>query len=48
MVCLQQAVLIWTELFKFSLEDLAVLVGDRLLVQNENIRDIVVVRLKLV
>jgi hypothetical protein len=47
-VCLQQAVQIWTELFKFSLEDLAVLVGDGLLVEDENIRDIVVMRLKLV
>jgi hypothetical protein len=32
----------WPELFKFGLEELALLAGDRLLIQNQDVRYVVI------
>lgn len=45
MIRLEEPVLVWTELFQFGFEELAFLPGDRLLIQDQNVRDIVVVNL---
>lgn len=45
MVCLQQSILVRSELLQLRLEQLILLVGDCLLVEDENVGDIVVVDL---
>lgn len=42
MIRLHEAGLMWPELFKFGFEKLALLAGDRLLVQNQNVRYVVI------
>lgn len=45
MICLEQPVLMRSELFQLCLEELVFLVCDCLLVENKNIGDIVIVNL---
>lgn len=42
MIRLHEAGLVWPELFKFALEKLALLTGDGLLIQNQNVRYVVI------
>ena len=42
---LEDAVLVRSELLEFSFEDLAVLIRDRLFVEDEHIRDVIIVHL---
>jgi hypothetical protein len=46
-ICLEDAVLVGAELFELGLEDLIVLVGNGLFVQNEHIRYIIIVNLRV-
>jgi hypothetical protein len=39
---LHEASLMWPELFKFGLKELAFLAGDRLLIQYQNVRYVVI------
>ena len=45
MICLKQASLVRPELFQFLLEKLILIISYRLLVQNEDLGDVVVVDL---
>ena len=45
MVRLQQAILVWPELVQLRLEQLLFMIGNRFLIQYQDIRDIVIVDL---
>lgn len=47
-VCLEDTVLVWAELFKFGFEELRFLVRNRFLVEYQNIGDVIGVNLEVV
>jgi len=47
MVCGEKSTLMWPEFFQLSLEELILVVGDCLFVEDENLRDIITLDLYL-